>query len=95
MLCSDAGCVHALLATVNEAWNKFRELKSFLCAKRIGLNVKCKVYETCTRSCLIYGGEIWDTLVKNLSKSEMLWLDVCHRIARQTHECRLAEQIWH
>jgi len=33
MLSSDGGCDHAVLARVNKAWNKFKELKSFLCAK--------------------------------------------------------------
>ena len=42
MLSSDGGCDRAMLARVNKAWNKFRELKSFLCAKRISLNVKGK-----------------------------------------------------
>ena len=48
---------HAVLTRVNKAWNKFREFKSFLCAKRIGLNVKGKVYEACVRSCVIFGEE--------------------------------------
>ena len=47
MSSSDDGCDHAVLARANKVWNKFRELKSFLCAKRIGLNVGCKVYEAC------------------------------------------------
>ena len=58
---SDGGCDHAVLARVNKAWNKFRELKSYncLCAERIGLNIKGKVYEACVRSCMMYDGEIW------------------------------------
>ena len=40
MLSSDGGCDHAVLARINKACEKFRKSKSFLCAKRIGLNVK-------------------------------------------------------
>ena len=32
MLSYDGGCDHAVLARVNKVWNKFRELKSILCA---------------------------------------------------------------
>ena len=42
---------------MSRAWNKFRELKPVLCAKGIRLNVKGKVYVTCVRSCMMYGGE--------------------------------------
>ena len=49
---------------------KFRELKSFLCGKRIGLNVKGKVYEACVRSCMIYGGERWAMSVEVMRKLE-------------------------
>ena len=59
ILSSDDGCEHTVLVGVNQAWNKFRELKSFLYAKRISLNVKGKVYEAFLRSYTIYGGETW------------------------------------
>ena len=56
-----------LLARVNKAWNKFTELKSFLCAKRIGLNVKGKVCDVCVRCCMIYGRETWAMSVGSTS----------------------------
>ena len=51
-------------------WNKFRHLKSFLCVKRIGLNINGKVHEAHVRSCIIYGGEAWATSVEDMRKLE-------------------------
>ena len=70
MQSSDGGCDQPVLARVNKAWKKFRELKSFLCAKRISLNVKGKVYIAYVRSCMIYGGETWAMSVENMRKLE-------------------------
>ena len=53
------------------------------------------------RSCRIYDGETWAMWVDNIRKlekknrNENAKADVCHQIVRQTHECRLAEQIRH
>ena len=89
-----------MLARVNKALNKFRELKSVLCAKKIGVNIKGKVYEACVRSGMIYGGERWAMTVgnvRNIERTEMRMLkaDIYRQIARQTRECRFAEQTWH
>ena len=54
MLSPGGVCEHAVLARVNKVWDKLRELKTLLCAKRISLNVKWKVYEACVRSCMIH-----------------------------------------
>ena len=69
MLSSDGGCDHVVLARVNKAWIKFRELKSVLCAKG-SLNVKGKAYGAYVRSCMIYGGETWAMSVENMRKLE-------------------------
>ena len=57
VLSYDGGRDHVVLARVNKARDKFIEVKSFLCVKRIGLNVKGEVYKACVRSCKIHGGE--------------------------------------
>ena len=43
VLSSDVGYDHAVFMLVNRTWKKFRELNSFLFAKRIGLDVECEV----------------------------------------------------
>ena len=70
MLSSDGGCDHAMLSRVNKAWNKFRELESFLCAKRISVKVKGKVHAACVRSRMIYDGETLAMSVENMRKLE-------------------------
>ena len=86
-----------MLARVNKGGTN-SENWSFLCAERIGLNVKGKFYEACVRSCMIYGGETWAISVEFMRKlekdrNENAKADVCCQIARQIHEGGLAEQI--
>ena len=50
MMSSDGRYDHAASARANKAWNIFREIKSFLCAKIISLNVKGKIYGACVRN---------------------------------------------
>jgi hypothetical protein len=74
MLSSNGGCEHAVLARVSKAWNKFRELKPVLCAKGISLKLKGRVYETCVRSCMMYGSETWGLTAvteRKLERTEM------------------------
>jgi hypothetical protein len=59
MLDADGGKESAVTTSVRCAWNKFRELRPFLTAKRVSLQVKGKVYESCVRSCMTYGSETW------------------------------------
>ena len=37
--------IYAVFARVNKAWNKFKELKSFIFVKKLSLNLKGKTYE--------------------------------------------------
>src|SRR5271163_2990842 len=41
------------------AWKKFRELSPILTGKYISLKLKGRVYNTCVRSAMIYGSEMW------------------------------------
>jgi hypothetical protein len=47
MLDADGGVDSAVTTRVRCAWDKFRELAPFLAAKRVSLQVKGKVYESC------------------------------------------------
>ena len=58
-------CDHAVLERVNNAWKIFKKLKSFLCSKIIGLNVKGKVCEAFVKSCMKHGKETCDMSVEN------------------------------
>jgi hypothetical protein len=54
MLDADGGVDSAVITKVRSAWNKFRELAPFLTAKRVSLQLRGKVYESCVRSCMTY-----------------------------------------
>jgi hypothetical protein len=68
MLDADGGVDSAVTTRVRCAWNKFRELAPFLTAKRVSLQVKGKVYESCVRSCMTYGSETWPLKVEHESR---------------------------
>jgi hypothetical protein len=70
MLDDDGGVDSVVTTRVRCAWNKFRELAPFLTAKRVSLQVKGKVYESCVRSCMTYGSETWPLKVEHESRLE-------------------------
>jgi hypothetical protein len=59
MLNADGGADSAVVARVRSAWKKFRELAPILTFKGASLKIKGKVYESCVRSCMVYGSEVW------------------------------------
>ena len=88
MLSYGGGCDCTVLVMVNKAWNTFRELKSFLCAKRMSLNAKWQVYAACVRSCMMRGGETLAISMDNMTKLyrteiKMLWM-MCADILQDT-----------
>ncbi|XP_065321166.1 uncharacterized protein LOC135928639 [Gordionus sp. m RMFG-2023] len=59
MLNADCGVDSAVFARIGQAWEKFREMSSILTNKKVSLKLKGKVYGSCVRSCLVYGGKTW------------------------------------
>ena len=99
MLSSDGGCEHAVISRMNKAWNKFRELKPVLCAKGISLKVKGRVYITCVRSCMIYGGETWAVSAEterklDRTKMRMVRFMCGVSLKKQVYQFRLEKQTW-
>lgn len=59
MINSGGGAEAAVTCRMRCAWKKFRELAPILIKKGPSLKLKGKVYESCVRSCMIYGSETW------------------------------------
>ena len=53
------GCLNAVTARVRVGWKKFRELSAVLCGRKWSVKMKGKLYKTCVRTAMIYGGETW------------------------------------
>ena len=53
------GCLSAVTARVRAGWKKFRELSAVLCGRKWSVKMKGKVYKTCVRTVMVYGGETW------------------------------------
>ena len=53
------GCLSAVTARVRVGWMKFKEMSGLLCGKRWSVKLKGRVYKTCVRTAMIYGGETW------------------------------------
>ena len=70
MINADGGADSAVVARIRCAWKKFRELSPLLTHKGASLKLKGKVYESCVRSCMIYGSETWPMRVEHESKLE-------------------------
>ena len=63
MLCDRGYAELAVLNRIKIAGLKFRELASILRNRDISTRVKRQVYDTCVRSCLIYGSETWALII--------------------------------
>ena len=59
MLNDTGGVEQAVVARVNVAWIKFREIGRILCVQGASLRMKGVVYKACVRSVLMYGAETW------------------------------------
>ena len=59
IISSNGGAEAAVTARMRCAWRKFRELAPVLTQKGFSLRLKGRVYESCVRSCMVYGSETW------------------------------------
>jgi hypothetical protein len=90
MLNEDGGADSAVVARVRCAWKKFRELSSILTLKGASLKLKGKVYESCVRSCMVYGSESWPMKANHeamLERTEMRmirWMCGVSKMDRKT-----------
>ena len=50
-------------ARIRSGWKKFRELSPFLTSRAPSLKMKGKVFNSCVRSCMLYGSETWPMTV--------------------------------
>ncbi|MBJ5695539.1 hypothetical protein JGG83_23085, partial [Salmonella enterica subsp. enterica serovar Derby] len=57
MVSADGGADSAVTARVRSAWKKFKELAPILTSKGASLRLKGKIYQSCVRSCMMYGSE--------------------------------------
>jgi len=61
------GCEVAVTARRMVGWIKFRESGELLRRKRFSLKMKGKVYESCVRSAMMYGSEMWRLREKEMA----------------------------
>ena len=47
-------------AITRATWGKYKYLLPILSSKRIALKIKGGVYDSCARSVMLYGSDIWD-----------------------------------
>jgi hypothetical protein len=59
----------AVTARIRVSWMKFRELHRVLCGRKWSVKMKGRVYRTCVRAAMVYGGE---TLVMRKKKEYVL-----------------------
>ena len=74
MLAAEGGADAAVVTRVRSGWFKFKQLAPFLLAKGTLLTLKGRVYDSCVRSCMLYGSETRPIKVENemtLDKNEM------------------------
>ena len=56
---ASGGCEAAVTARATIGWVKFKECGELLNSKRFSLKMKGMVYQSCVRSAMLYGSEIW------------------------------------
>ena len=84
MLNADGGADLTVVARVRCAWKKFRELSPIFTLIGARLKLKCKVYGSGVRSCMMYGSETWPMKKEPESMLERTeirckWLGGCAR----------------
>jgi predicted GNAT family acetyltransferase len=89
------GCRGAVTARVRAGWKKFRELSGMLCGKGWSLKMKGKLYSTCVRTVMTYGGETWtmrredeDVLIRAERRMVRMMCGVSMRERRLSSELR-------
>ena len=55
----EAGIEKAVRAKVAVAWKKWRDMASLITNKNVPLKIRGSVYESCARSVMFSGAEIW------------------------------------
>src|SRR5260221_386287 len=81
MINADGGDDSAVVARVQSAWKKFRELSPILTRKGASLLLKGKVYRSCVRSWMIYSSETWAEHEAKLERAEMRMIRMMRRVS--------------
>ncbi|MBJ5627073.1 hypothetical protein JGG67_22900, partial [Salmonella enterica subsp. enterica serovar Derby] len=68
MVSADGGADSAVTARVRSTWKKFKELAPILTSKGASLWLKGKIYQSCVRSCMMYGSETWAMKKEHVEK---------------------------
>ena len=63
---ASGGSEAAVVARMTIGWIKFRECGKLLHGRKFSLTIKARIYQSCVRSAMLYGSEIWC-----LSENEM------------------------
>ena len=87
MFDAEGGTTTDCINRVRLAWNKWREDTGVICAKKVPVKLKHKIYKTVIRHTMIYGVECW-TMKK---KDEMLMNKTEMRMLRWIQGVRLRE----
>lgn len=61
------GCEAAVTLRMRLGWLKFRECGELLTGRRFTLRMKGRIYQSCVRSCMLYGSETWTLKEDELS----------------------------
>ena len=56
---ASGGCEAAVIARVRIGWVKFKECGELVNSKRLSLEMKGMVYQSCVRLAMLYGSETW------------------------------------
>ena len=62
---------------IQSGWNSWRKLTGILCARRVSVSLKGKIYKTAVRPAMLYGSETWAvkrTQEKRMNVAEMRML---------------------
>merc|ERR1711893_382085 len=65
MLSGRGGAEAAVATRIRSGWKKFQELSPFLNSRAPSLMMKGKVFNSCVRSCMLYGSETWPMTVES------------------------------
>ena len=76
-LSSGGGCTSAIINRCKVAWGKFRKLLPILTSRNLPLLVRGRVYNSCVRPTMLYGGETWapnDSDLQRLQRNDRAML---------------------
>ena len=75
MLSPGGGAESSSICRVRCSWKKFRELLPMLTSKGLSLKLIGKLYDSCVRSVMLYGGETWAIKEDDIRRLEIT--DLC------------------